>query len=155
MQTSIKLALSIFEGVTVAGATMLLFGCSAHQAPPATPTMSASTPTYRSSSYSYEQPNSPYYTQPGVNGGKPVTLPAIPATNRFDQNTPLAAEVYGALQQKLGSTEVRYVTVQSKGSAVLIGGATQNAGIATKALSIVRQCPGVKSVDDHITVQAG
>jgi hypothetical protein len=145
---------ALVGGLAAIGATVIAVGCSTRQDAPATPSDTATTPTFRSSTYSYDQPNSPYYTQPGLNGGTSVTLPSIPATNRFDQNTPLASEVYGELQQKIGSEHVRYVTVQSKGSAVLIGGTATSAELVAKVVSVVKRSAGVASVTNHIKVQS-
>ena len=140
--------------VFLATATLFAAGCSDHQSPPATPVDSAKTPTFGSSTYSYDQPNSPLYTQAGQNGGKAVSLPSIPPTSRFDQNTPLASEVYGSLQSKLGVTAVRYVTVQSKGAVVLIGGTVRSAADASTVIGTAKTAAGVKRVIDHIAIQS-
>jgi ABC-type transport system substrate-binding protein len=149
MWMSSKPALSL--ALTVAA--LVAVGCSSHQSPPATPADAAKTPTFRSSTNSFDQPNSPLYTQPGVNPGSPAKLASIPPTDRFDQNTPLASEVYGALQGKLGAESVRYVSAQSKGATVLLEGTASSRAVATHAFEVAKTCAGVKNVVDRIEVQ--
>ena len=131
-----------------------LCGCSARQAPPATPVDTARTPTFRSSANSYDQPNTPLYTQPGVNHGVRMKLPSIATVDRFDQNAPLAEKVYGQLQAQLGQQQMRYVTVQSKGSTVQLGGTASVQSSVTQAAAIAKQTQGVATVENHIKVQA-
>ncbi len=130
----------------------LLSGCSAHQAQPATPVDSAKTPTFRSSTNSYDQPNTPLYTQPGVNHGTAVKLPAIGKVDRFDQNAPLAEEVYGQLQAQLGRSATNYITAESKGDTVQLGGTAADAATVAKASAIAKTAKGVGSVINKITV---
>jgi osmotically-inducible protein OsmY len=154
MQMSLRTVGSMTLAAGVCAAVLLLPGCSAHQAPPATPVDTAATPTFRSSSNSYDQPNTPMYTQPGQNGGTPGKMTPIPTANRFDQNAPLALAVYGALQQGLGAQSVKYLTAQSKGGVVELGGTAPTAAVASQAKSIATKQNGVKQVVDKIKVVA-
>jgi hypothetical protein len=142
----------VLLSVVAAMSVVILSGCSAHQDPPLTPTDSAKTPTFRSSSNSYDQPNTPLYTQPGINTGHVVTLPSIPRHDRWDQNAPLALAVYGQISG-LGRTDINYVSVQSKGSAVMVGGTVPTAALKAKVLALAKATPGVKSLVSTLKVQ--
>ena len=132
----------------------LVAGCSAHQDPPATPVDTARTPTFRSSANSYDQPNSPLYTQPGINRGAPANVPSVAKVDRFDQNAPLALAVYGQLTGQLGAQNVRYITCQSRGATVMLGGTAAGRDVADKAAAIARTTKGVSSVMNQIKVQS-
>jgi hypothetical protein len=132
--------------------TLILAGCSAHQNPPSTPYDSAKTPTFRSSSYSDEPNNTPNFTQPGQNHGHIVHLPDIPHHDRWDQNAPLAIEVYGAISN-LGRDKINYVMVQAKGSTVMVGGTVGSDDLKNKILAIAKSSAGVKNVVSELKVQ--
>jgi hypothetical protein len=133
----------------------LAAGCSAHQAIPATPVDTAATPTQRSSVNSYDQPNTPFFTQPGVNGGTPAVLPVVADPDKYDQNAPLAIEVYGAVQQKIGTGATRYLTVQSKGSTILIGGTAGSSSALIEAVEVAKSAKGVSKVNVTAKVASG
>lgn len=133
---------------------VLLAGCSPHQNPPATPTDSATTPTNRSFVNSTDQPNTPYYTQPGMNPGKVVKLKPIPSEAGFSQNTPLAGAVHDALLAGLPQ-DSRYIATSSKGKSVALVGSVTSAADKAKAVQIAKSVKGVASVADKLTVRAG
>lgn len=135
-------------------AILLIAGCSAHQNPPATPVDSAATPTNRSFVNSTDQPNTPFYTQPGVNHGQSATLKPIPSQAGPNQNAPLAGAVHDALlaDQSLDS---RYIAVESKGNQIFLVGSVTTAADKAKAEKIAKATKGVATVVDRLTVNAG
>ncbi|HEX5324318.1 MAG TPA: BON domain-containing protein [Capsulimonadaceae bacterium] len=140
---------SVFCVFIAAG--LLIAGCSAHQNPPATPSDSAATPTNRSFVNSTDQPNTPYYTQPGVNHGQTVALKPIPSQAGYGQNTPLASAVHDALlaDQSLDS---RYIAAESKGSQVLLIGSVASPADKAKAAQIAKSVKGVDSVSVKLVI---
>ncbi len=142
--------------LVMAGCALALIGvagCSRRDAPPDTPTVAQSeqTPTYRSTTNSYEANNAPRYTQPGQNSGRAAPLPVLPTQNRFDQNTPLAMTVYNALQQSAPLAS-RYITVDTKGSVVRLAG-TASASDKSAAAKAAQSVPGVTKVLNTIQVR--
>jgi len=132
-------------------AVLFISGCSAHQDPPATPVDNAATPTNRAFVNSTDQPNTPYYTQPGVNHGKSVVLKPIPSQAGPNQNTPLAGAVHDAMgaDQSLDS---RYIAVESQGNNAILVGSVPSAAAKKKAETIAKSVKGVAGVIDKLTV---
>ena len=135
---------AVLSVITI-GLSLVAAGCGHRDAPPATPSINTSTPTYRSTTNSYEANNSPRYTQSGVNGGEPATLPAIASPDRFSENTPLATAVYNSIRVD-PKLESRYVSVYSKGSEIKLAGTISKTDLPA-LLDLVKKQPGVKSVD--------
>lgn len=142
----------LFATLLLGGA--VLAGCSPHQNPPATPVDSAATPTNRSFVNSTDQPNTPYYTQPGMNPGKVVQLKPIASQAGYSQNTPLADAVHDALLTGL-SDDSRYIAAASKGKSVQLVGSVSSAADKAKAVQIAKSVKGVGSVTDKLTVSGG
>jgi hypothetical protein len=132
--------------VTFLATTLALCGCSHHDAPTLTPHENPATPTYRSTVNSYELNTAPRYTQSGVNGGEPATLPAIPSPDRYSQNTPLATAVYNTVRVD-SSIDSRYLTIYSKGGTVKLTGTVKKKDLS-KILKLVHTQPGLKNIDD-------
>jgi hypothetical protein len=149
MRSSFCLAVLI---LLASGAT--LAGCSSHDTPPATPVDSATTPTNRSFTNSTDQPNTPFYTQPGVNPGQHVALKPIPSQAGFSPNTPLALAVYNALSSS-SNLDSHYIAAQSKGNVVLLVGSVKSAADKAQAEAIAKKQTGVTSVVDKLTVASG
>lgn len=129
----------------------VIAGCSQHQAPPATPADTGTTPTNRSFVNSTDMPNTPYYTQPGMNHGQPVHLKPIASEAGFNQNTPLVGEIHGALSAD-STLDSRYIAVQSKGNKVLLLGSVSSAADKARAVQIAKSVKGVGGVLDKLTV---
>lgn len=132
----------------------LLAGCSAKDPPNTTPSYRNGTPTNRSTTNSWELYHEPVYTQPGVNGGKPVTVKAIRSQRGFEPYDPLAEQVYLALTSD-PTLPTRYLTASAKGSIVLLSGTVPTAAQKTQAASIARKVPGVTEVRNQITITGG
>jgi hypothetical protein len=130
-----------------------LAGCSRRDEPPATPAVNPQTPTNRSFSNSYDRPLGPLYSQPGVNGGKPVSLPPIASQAQFSQNTPLAARVVAALQAQKG-IDTRYIAVSSKDQIVKLDGSVSSEAQKSAALKTAAAQPGVKSIENDLSVKS-
>ncbi len=135
----------------VSGAFLAVCGCSHHDAAPETPSVSSATPTYRSQTNSDVPNNTPNFTQPGVNHGAPATLPVIAKADRFDQNSPLAGQVFSAIQRD-STISSRYLTVDTKGGVVRLSG-TASAADAAAAEKLVKSQKGVTSVIDKIEIK--
>jgi osmotically-inducible protein OsmY len=94
---------------------------------------------------------SPKYTQAGVNGGEPTTLPAIASPDRFSQNTPLASAVNSVLHVNQ-TVDTRYISVFSKAGTIKLLGTVRKSDLPT-VLSIVKKVPGVKSIDNQLQIK--
>ena len=141
----------IYSFLLVSIAGVSIAGCSKHENPPATPATNAATPTNRSFVNSTDQPNTPFYTQPGVNHGQPVALKPIPSQAGFNQNTPLATTVHEALAAD-NTLDSRYIAVQTKGDRVLLVGSVTNPADKAKAEAIAKKQAGVGGVIDKLQV---
>lgn len=135
-------------------AATALAGCSPHQNPPATPVDSAATPTNRSFVNSTDQPNTPFYTQPGRNPGKVVTLTPIASQAGYAQNTPLATRVHDALLAGLPQ-DSRYIATESNGRSVELVGSVASAADRAKAMQIAKKAAGAGPVVDNLSVKSG
>jgi hypothetical protein len=91
----------------------------------------------------------PFYTQPGVNGGKPVTLKPIPSQRGFEPNDTLAGAVYENIVAD-GSIPTKYLAAASKQGVVVLTGTVDTGANKRKALQIARQTPGVRQVRDEL-----
>lgn len=131
----------------------LMAGCLAKDATTNTPNYHVGTPTNRSSVNSWELNNSPFYTQPGVNNGKPVTLKPIASQRGFEPYDPLAERVYAAWSAANG-LDIKYLSAAAKGSVVILTGTVALPAQRTQAEDIARKAPGVTQVVDKITVRA-
>jgi hypothetical protein len=116
-------------------------GCTHRDDEPTTPSINTDTPTYRSSTNSDEMNSAPKYTQSGVNGGEPATLPSVPTPDGFHQNNPLAVSVYSALHNDQ-HIDSRYISVFSKGSTVRLLGTVTKADFPAMRKD-VKAVPGV------------
>jgi hypothetical protein len=132
-------------------AALGLAACTHRDAPPLTPSENTATPTYRSTTNSYELDSSPKYTQSGVNGGEPATLPSIPSPERFSQNSPLAFAVYGALHTD-PKIDARYISVFSKGSTIELLGTAHSSDMAT-VIKDVKGVSGVKVIENKLGIK--
>ncbi len=126
-------------------------GCTHRDVPPPTPVENDATPTYRSTTNSYELNTAPRFTQSGIDGGEPATLPSIGSPARFSQNTPLAFAVFNVLHFD-NSIDTRYVSVFSKGGTIELLGTVRKSDLPT-LLKKVRSQPGVKSVDNKLEIK--
>jgi hypothetical protein len=133
--------------VVMAGA----FGCSQREAPTLTPSENSATPTYRSTTNSWEVNSAPKYTQSGINGGEPATLPAIPSPDRFSENTPLAMSVYSVLHADV-KVDSRYISVYTKGRTVRLQGTAPKSESA-RILSDIHSVSGIKAVHNELQMQ--
>jgi hypothetical protein len=127
------------------GTMLPISGCTHRDAPPPTPAENSATPTYRSTTESYELDTAPRYTQSGIDGGEPATLPSIASPNRFSQNTPLAFAVYDTIRTD-PVIDGRYITVFSKKGVVELTGTIKKSQLS-RLLSIVHKQPGVESIN--------
>lgn len=129
-------------------------GCSAKDPPNLTPVYRNGTPTNRSTTNSWELYHEPAYTQPGVNGGKAVTIKSIPSQRGFEPYDPLAEQVYQALtaDETLPS---RYLTASAKGSIVILSGTVQTPAQKAQAERIARGVSGVTELRSKLTVSGG
>jgi hypothetical protein len=139
------------RGFIVFIVTFALTGCSARDKPTDTPVYHVGTPTNRSSTNSDEANHEPFYTQPGVNAGKPVTLKPIPSQRGFEPSDPLAEQVYAALSAD-DPISARYLTTGAKDGVVLLTGTVQTPAQAAQAEKVARSVPGVKQLRSHIRV---
>jgi len=135
-------------------AFLLLFisGCSPRASMTGTPVVHAGTPTNRASVNSTDLYREPFYTQPGVNSGKPFTLKPIASQRGFEPNDPLAEAVYAALVQN-GELNKRYFAVSAKDGVVKLVGSVSDKAQKAAAESTARAVPGVKRVLSELTVQ--
>lgn len=129
-------------------------GCSAKDPPTYTPVYHNGTPTNRSSTNSWELYNEPIYTQPGVNGGKAVTIKSIPSQRGYEPYDPLAQRVYQALTTD-ATLPSRYLTAGAKGGIVVLEGTVPTSAQKAQAERIARGVPGVKELRSKITVSNG
>jgi|GEM_PF-4199944 len=127
-------------------AIVAVSGCTHHDAPPKTPTENPATPTYRSTVNSYEQNTAPRYTQSGINGGEPASLPSVASPDRYSQNTPLATAVYNTIRVK-APEDSRYLAIYSKGTSVKLTGTIKKSDLPA-VLALIKSQPGLKSIDD-------
>ena len=98
-----------------------LGGCSRSDPPTLTPVFHTGTPTNRSSTNSWEIGHEPFYTQPGVNGGRRVTLKPIPSQARMEPDDPLALAVFRAIAAD-GTIPTRYLETSAHNGVVQIVG---------------------------------
>lgn len=129
---------------------ILAAGCSPRDPVTRTPVYHDGTPTNRSSVQSWEINREPFYTQPGVNGGTPVTAPMPHASERgFEPYDPLASRVYQAIAQS--RIDVKYITVTAKNGVVVLDGSLDTGDDVRKALEIASHIPGVTHVRNELT----
>ena len=138
------------------GAVLSLFlllpgGCSRRDPPTNTPVFHVGTPTNRSSTNSWEIGHEPWYTQPGVNGGRPVLLKPIPSQAGMEPDDPLAQAVYRAIVAD-GSIPTRYLETSAHRGVVAIVGTVPDAATKRRAEALARAVPGVKKVQSELTV---
>lgn len=138
--------------VLAMGAIWASGGCSRHEDAPLTPASSSKTPTFRSFANSTDQPNTPLYNQPGLNGGKPVNLPKMASQKRFDQNAPLAQVVDSVIKTRT-DIDPRYVATEAEGGVVRITGTIPSRVQHDIVLSVARKQNGVTRVIDDLKVQ--
>jgi hypothetical protein len=127
-------------------------GCSRHDAPPNTPVYRASTPTNRSTVRMTDIHTEPYYMQPGVRGGAPVTLPPSPAYHDFEPNDPLAGSVYAALAADR-HIPMRYLSLRARNGVVILEGTVDSADQKARAETIGRAVAGVKELQCGLKVR--
>jgi len=137
--------------LVLAAYALFAAGCSPHETPPATPVDTAATPTNRSFTKSTDQPNTPFYTQPGVNPGKIVTLKPIPSQAGYSPNTPLASKVHDALLADT-SLDSRYVAIATKGNSVMLIGTVSSAAAKSQVEKIAKKLSGVGGLVDKLSV---
>ena len=130
---------------------LLLGGCSRSDPPKDTPVFHTGTPTNRSSTNSWEIGHEPFYTQPGVNGGRPVTLTPIPSQARMEPDDPLALAVFRAIAAD-GSVPTRYLEISAHNGVVQIVGTVGSAAQKRRAETLARAVPGVLRVQSELTV---
>ena len=126
-------------------------GCSAKDPVTTTPVYHIGTPTNRSSVNSWELNNEPFHTQPGVNGGKSVTLPVIPSQRGFEPDDSIAVSAYNALATD-GTIPMRFLSTRAKNGVLVLLGTVETADQKTHAESIARKIPGVKKLESQIRV---
>lgn len=131
---------------------LLLTGCSRRDPPTNTPVYHFGVQTNRSSTNSWEIGHEPFYTQPGVNGGKPVSLKPIPSEARMEPDAPLALAVYQALAAD-GSIPTRYLETSAHGGVVQIVGTVPTLAQKRRAEAIARAVRGVKRIQSELTVE--
>lgn len=138
-------------GVVALMPLVIAAGCSRRDPPTTTPVYHVGTPTNRSSTNSDEANTEPFYTQPGVNGGRPVTLKPIPSQRGFEPSDPLAEQVYAAIGAD-GTVPTRYLTTGAKDGVVQLTGTVETAAQAAQAEKVARGVPGVKQLRSHIRI---
>ncbi len=138
-------------GLPILIALLGVAGCSRRDPTTTTPVYHIGTPTNRSSTNSDEANHEPFYTQPGVNGGRPVTLKPIPSQRGFEPSDPLAEQVYAAIGAD-GTVPTRYLTTGAKNGVVRLTGTVATAAQAAQAEKIARGVPGVKELRSSIHV---
>lgn len=126
-------------------------GCSPHEPPNLTPVYKFGVQTNRSSTNSYELYGSPYYTQPGVNSGKPVKIKRIPSQRGFEPYDSVAERVYMALNSN-PALNARYLLAKSQRGIVILSGNVQTPAQKDIAVRIARAVPGVKELRVRIKV---
>jgi len=135
---------------TLLTVTVAVAGCTHRDAPPMTPVENTATPTYRSTTNSYELDTAPRYTQSGIDGGEPVTLPSIGSPERFSQNTPLTSAVSLTIHND-STIDSRYLVVASKGSTIMLSGTVSKSDLP-KVLRLVRTIDGVKHIVNGLQI---
>ena len=130
---------------------LLLSGCSAKDPVTETPVYHIGTPTNRSSVNSWELGTEPINTQPGVYGGKPVTLTPIPSQRGFEPNDPTALAVLAALDQD-GHVSTQYLSASAQNGVVRLIGSVVTPAQKVRAEEIARHVPGVKQLRSQIAV---
>lgn len=130
---------------------LLLGGCSRSDPPTLTPVYHTGTPTNRSSTNSWEIGHEPFYTQPGVNGGRAVTLKPIPSQAGMEPDDPLALAAFRALAAD-GSIPTRYLETSAHNGVVQIVGTVGTIAQKRRAESLARAVPGVRRVQSELTV---
>jgi len=126
-------------------------GCSAKDPPTTTPVYHVGVKTNSSTVNSWELNREPIYTQPGVNGGRPVTLKALPSQRGFEPNDPLAETVYAALQAD-DTLPTRYLTASAKGGVVILSGTVPTQALKLKVEDVARHVPGVRALRSRVVV---
>jgi hypothetical protein len=126
-------------------------GCSRHDDAPVTPVLRAATPTYQSTVRSTELYTAPYYTQPGIRNGAPVTLPPSPVYRNFEPNDPLSQSVYAALAAD-GHVPTHYLTSRARDGVVILEGTVGTAAQKQRAESVARAVPGVRELRSALKV---
>lgn len=130
---------------------LVLPGCSAKDPVTATPSYHVGVKTNSSTVNSWELNREPIYTQPGVSGGRPVTLKAIPSQRGFEPNDPLAEDVYAALQADT-SLPTRYLTASAKDGVVILTGTLPSLALKARAEAVARHVPGVRALRSRLVV---
>ena len=134
-------------------AVALSAGCTAHNDSPKTPMIVGTTPTYRSTARSTDLFVGPYYTQPGVNAGTPVSLPVIPSQDRWDPNDPVATQVYTALTSA-NSIELKFLRVYAHKGTIWLQGSVHSKDQAERAAKIAKSITGVVTVINDLRAHA-
>ena len=130
---------------------LLLGGCSRSDPPTLTPVFHVGTPTNRSSTNSWEIGHEPFYTQPGVNGGRPITLKPSPSQARMEPDDPLALAVFRAIAAD-GSIPTCYLETSAHNGVVQIVGTVADPSQKRRAEALARVVPGVRRVQSELTV---
>lgn len=117
-----------------------------------TPVFHVGIPDNRASVNSTDLYREPFYTQPGVNSGKPVKLKAISSQRGFEPNDPLAEAVYAALMQTSGINR-RYFAVSAKDGIVKLVGSVSDTSQKAQAEATAHAVPGVKKILSELTIQ--
>ncbi|MDR3707665.1 MAG: BON domain-containing protein [Capsulimonadaceae bacterium] len=137
----------LLAGVAAIG----MAGCSAHTEYAKTPVLVGTTPTYRSTVLSTDPRVEPFYTQPGVNSGPPVSLPLIPSQDRWDPNDPVATSVYNALTTS-SDVHLSFLRVSAHKGTIRLQGLVANGTARKRAEAIAKSEPGVRAVQDEVTI---
>lgn len=131
--------------------TALIAGCSARDPVTQTPVYHIGTPTNRSSVNSWELNTAPINTQPGVYGGRPVHLKAIPSQRGFEPDDPTAQAVLTALNADR-QVPTQYLAASGKDGVVILIGSVSNDLQKARAEGIARTVPGVKRLESKVAV---
>lgn len=137
--------------LAVMGLAVVMVGCSAKDPDTTTPYYHVGTPTNSSSVNSWELNNEPYYTQPGANSGKPVNMPTVPYTPRYEPNDPTAKAVYKAIVDN-DTVPVQYVAIVGHDGDVQIMGSVETATQRARVTEIARKVPGIHTVENKLQV---
>lgn len=100
---------------------------------------------------SWELNHEPFYTQPGVNGGRPVTLKILPSQRGFEPNDPLAETVYAALQAD-DTLPTRYLTASAKDGIVILSGTVPTRALQLQVEDVARHVPGVRALRSRVVI---
>ena len=141
------------SGVMLALILLSSGGCSRRDPETTTPVFHVGTPTNRSSTNSWEIGHEPFYTQPGVNGGRPVTVRPIPSQAGMEPDDPLALAVFQAIAAD-GGIPTRYLEASAHHGVVQLVGTVADAAQKRRAEAIARAVPGVKQVRSELSVAA-